>query len=86
MLHQKQEALPGEARLVGSVTELPQILLDMGENKRQNVTAQPLGSILEAKPLRQGQKTRILGRRSKNCSHLYRLQPSAVTVASFLFL
>ena len=26
------------------------------------VTTQPLGSILEAKPLHQGQKTRILGR------------------------
>src|ERR1700722_20517760 len=26
---------------------------------------------MEAKPLHQRQKTRILGRRSKNCSHLY---------------
>jgi hypothetical protein len=29
------------------------------------------GSILEAKPLHQGQKTRILGRGSQSCSHLY---------------
>jgi hypothetical protein len=35
------------------------------------VTTQPLGSILEAKLLRQGQKTRILGRQSQSCSHLY---------------
>ena len=41
------------------------------------VTAQALGSILEAKPLRQVQKTRILGRQSKSCSHLYsRLSPA----------
>src|SRR6202046_2613177 len=36
-----------------------------------DVTTQPLGSILEAKPLHQGQKTRILGRGSQSCSHLY---------------
>ena len=39
------------------------------------VTTQPLGSILEAKPLRQGQKTRILGRGSQSCSHLYSTLP-----------
>jgi hypothetical protein len=39
------------------------------------VTAQPLGSILEAKPLHQGQKTRILGRGSQSCSHLYSTLP-----------
>jgi hypothetical protein len=36
---------------------------------------QPLGSILEAKPLHQGQKTRILGRGSQSCSHLYSTLP-----------
>ena len=35
----------------------------------------PLGSILEAKPLHQGQKTRILGRGSQSCSHLYSTLP-----------
>ena len=56
-----------------------------------NVTTQPLGSILETKPLRQGQKTRILGRESQSCSHLIyivsRLQlplASAVTNSSLL--
>jgi hypothetical protein len=55
------------------------------------VTAQPLGSILEAKPLRQGQKTRILGRQSQSCSHLYIYQvvgcyyPSAVTHIYYLY-
>ena len=39
------------------------------------VTTQPLGSILEAKPLHQGQKTRILGRGSQSCSHLYSTLP-----------
>jgi hypothetical protein len=33
-------------------------------------------SILESKPLRQGQKTRILGRQSKGCSHLYSRLPA----------
>ena len=37
----------------------------------ERVTTQPLGSILEAKPLHQGHKTRILGRGSQSCSHLY---------------
>ena len=41
------------------------------------VTTQPLGRILEAsKPLRQGQKTRILGRQSQSCSHLYSRLPA----------
>ena len=40
-----------------------------------SVTTQPLGSILEAKPLHQGQKTRILGRGSQSCSHLYSTLP-----------
>ena len=40
-----------------------------------DVTTQPLGSILEAKPLHQGQKTRILGRGSQSCSHLYSTLP-----------
>ena len=39
------------------------------------LTTQPLGSILEAKPLHQGQKTRILGRGSQSCSHLYSTLP-----------
>ena len=34
-----------------------------------------LGSILEAKPLHQGQKTRILGRGFQSCSHLYSTLP-----------
>ena len=41
----------------------------------RTVTTQPLGSILEAKPLHQGQKTRILGRGSQSCSHLYSTLP-----------
>jgi hypothetical protein len=32
--------------------------------------------VLEAKPLRQGQKTRILGQQSKSCSHLYNRLPA----------
>jgi hypothetical protein len=42
------------------------------------VTTQHLGSILEVKPLRQGQKTRILGRQSQSCScsHLYSTLPA----------
>jgi len=47
-----------------------------------DVTAQPLGSILEAKPLCQGQKTRILGQQSKSCSHSYSRVASAVTSLS----
>ena len=35
----------------------------------------PTSSILEAKPLHQGQKTRILGRGSQSCSHLYSTLP-----------
>ena len=42
------------------------------QRSRSNV---PLGSILETKPLRQGQKARILGRGSQSCSHLYSTLP-----------
>jgi hypothetical protein len=44
---------------------------------RQNLIIKPVttGSILEAKPLHQGQKTRILGRGSQSCSHLYSAFP-----------
>jgi hypothetical protein len=43
-----------------------------------------LGSILEAKTLRQGQKTRILaiGRRSQSCSHLYSRLPAPSDLAA----
>lgn len=42
----------------------------MTTSKVLGVTAQPPGSILEAKPLRQGQKTRTLGQQSKSSFHL----------------
>src|SRR6202451_2293103 len=48
------------------------------------VTTQPLGSILEAKPLHQGQKTRILGRGSQSCSHLYSTLPVPSQSRSFI--
>ena len=62
-----------------AINLLASLLLNLGEVEYEEhveiVTAQPLGmyigSILEAKPLRQGQKTRILGRQSQSCSHLY---------------
>src|ERR1700684_4057378 len=53
----------------------PSILNKVPRVKGQIVTTQPLGSILEAKPLHQGQKTRILGRGSQSCSHLYSTLP-----------
>ena len=53
--------------------ELASPLLLAGFQPWTIVTAQPLGSILEAKPLRQGQKTKILGRQSQSRSHLYHI-------------
>ena len=53
-----------------------QVLAACGSNETaRSVTTQLLGSILEAKPLHQGQKTRILGRGSQSCSHLYSTLP-----------
>ena len=50
-----------------------------------SVTTQLLGSILEAKPLYQGQKTKILGRGSHSCSHLYSTLPVPSHGKSSLF-
>src|ERR1700722_19346376 len=73
---------PGAPLLFCPTSSLPAsvcFLNDQGET----VTAQPLGNILESQTAAPGQKTRILGRWSKNCSHLYsRLQPSAVTLVT----
>ena len=51
------------------------VMVTINGRKIPAVTTQPLGSILEAKPLHQGQKTRILGRGSQSCSHLYSTLP-----------
>jgi len=63
-----------------AINLLASLLLNLGEVEygeyAEIITAQPLGSILEAKPLRQGQKTRILGRQSQSCSHLYHRLPA----------
>jgi hypothetical protein len=46
------------------------------ESGLTHLTAQPLGSILEAKQLRQEQKAKILGRQSQGYSHLYSKLPA----------